>query len=277
MSRQERRPHDPVATTICRDADPDTIGAALGAFRLDHGHGAGQQRELGTEGGSCTTTRSPTRNPFHSNLSMVLLLLSRARQRPGRTPRSARSRCGTDLRVVAPSRPTGCIREGADPHAGGAGTPPGDGVLGRRGAGLLSEVIAGATDVPVADEVAVRLGRRRAMPCRHRGVVGAGASSRSCLCGRGGSGAVGAQERRSARRAGPPLRHRGWVKRRVALEHLAAASALAGTHVLRLLLGGNHSHDVHRGLPSRPQTTSAHGGCALEQDRSYSGKIKLAK
>jgi hypothetical protein len=47
---QERRPHDPVATTVCRDADPDTIGAPLVAFRLDHGHGAGQQRELGTQG-----------------------------------------------------------------------------------------------------------------------------------------------------------------------------------------------------------------------------------
>jgi len=44
------------------------------------------------------------------------------------------------------------------------------------------------------------------------------------------------------------------VKRWIALEHLAAASALAGTHILRLLLCYDHSHDVHRGLllcPSR--------------------------
>jgi hypothetical protein len=153
--------------------------------------------------------------------------------------------------------------------------PQGDGLLGSR-AGLLCEVLNGATDVPASRRSRRALGRRRAIPCRHRGVVAAGASSRSSLCGRGAP-AVGAQKRRSARRAGPPLRYRGRVKRRIALEHLAAPSALAGTHVHGLLLGGNHSHDVHRGLPSRPQTKSAQGGCALEQDRSYSGNIKLAK
>ena len=158
--------------------------------------------------------------------------------------------------------PVAASFDGADPHAGGAST--------------LCGVIAGATGVPVADEVAAHsVGDE---PCRAVTVVVAiGASSRSSLCGRGAP-AVEAQQRRSARRAGPPLRYRGWVKRRIALEHLAAASALAGTHVLGLLLlGGNHSHDVHRGLPSRPQTKSAQGGCALERDQSYSGKIKLAK
>ena len=174
----------------------------------------------------------------------------------GRTPRTAPG-------SVAPRRPTGCVHRQCGSSRGWCEHAPrrrrprtsrhgparrGDRRRDRRTSSSRSRRA---------------LGRRRAMPCRHRGVVGAGASSRSCLCGRAGSGAVGAQERRSARRAGPPLRQCGRVERRIAFEHLAAASALAGTHVLRLLLGGNHSHDVHRRLPSRPQTHS--GTAAIVQ------------
>ena len=122
---QERRPHDPMAAAVADDADPDSIGAALGARRLDHGHGAGQRRELDTEGRvvhdhPVADPQSIPVEPQHGASTP----LESAAQRPGPTPRSTRSRSGTGLRVVAPSRPTGCIRPRCGSSRGWCGHAP---------------------------------------------------------------------------------------------------------------------------------------------------------
>jgi len=53
------------------------------------------------------------------------------------------------------------------------------------------------------------------------------------------------------------------VKGRIALEHLAAASALAGRHILAFLLGVRLSHDWHAGSlpgPRRVRPWRSHCG-----------------
>jgi hypothetical protein len=89
---------------------------------------------------------------------------------------------------------------GADPHAGGTTTSPGDGIVGGCGTASLHEVLATGTDVPVTEEIAVRSvgdepGRavtlaRCALTRRHRRAVAAEADR------------MGSGPRRTARHGG---------------------------------------------------------------------------
>ena len=161
VNRQERRPHD-----LVRPSAPTRIPTPLAPRRSRFVSTVTTVPDAAGNrpAGSCTSTMSPTRSAFHSNLSMLPLPL----------PSSAT--CGGNLPAAVPSPPSSCIRHPSGSSRGSCGDVPRRRPRRLRRHGLAPRRV-GHWDRRTSNTGSRRaLGRRRARPCRHPRV-----RSRGCL------------------------------------------------------------------------------------------------